>query len=148
MSALNESQRDEIVGLYKNNVPNHKIAKIVDVHKKTVTRTIQKCIDEKDLVTKNRSGHPKLIDVENKKILKKIVKQDNRKSAKKIKNKFNEKTSINVSTKTIRRALHELNIFSLCMFWKWSILVILFCQESLVRDFIFSIISLIKMIKM
>ena len=74
MSALNESQRDKIVGQYKNHVPNHKIAKIVDVHKKTVTRTIQKCIDEKDLVTKNRSGHPKLIDVENKKILKKIVK--------------------------------------------------------------------------
>ena len=34
MLALNESQRGEIVGLYKNNVPNHKIAKIVGVHRK------------------------------------------------------------------------------------------------------------------
>ena len=36
MLALN----GEIVSLYKNNVPNHKIAKIVGVHRKTVTHTI------------------------------------------------------------------------------------------------------------
>ena len=76
MLALNESQRGEIVSLYKNNVSNHKIAKIVGVHRKTVTYTIQKYIDGKDLVTKNRSGHPKLINAENKKTLKKIVKQN------------------------------------------------------------------------
>jgi len=29
MSSLSESQRGEIIGLYKNNVPNHKITKIV-----------------------------------------------------------------------------------------------------------------------
>ena len=29
MSLLSESQRGEIIGLYKNNVPNHKITKIV-----------------------------------------------------------------------------------------------------------------------
>ena len=60
MSPLSESQRGEIIGLYKNNVPNHKITKIVGVHRKTVTRTIQNYIDRKDLVTKNRSGRPKL----------------------------------------------------------------------------------------
>jgi len=38
-------------------------------------------------------------------LLKKIINQNNQKSA-------NEKTSNNVSTKTIRRTLHELNIFS------------------------------------
>ena len=69
MSPLSESQRGEIIGLYKNNVPNHKITKIVGVHRKTVTRTIQNYIDRKDLVTKNQSGHPKLINDENKKIL-------------------------------------------------------------------------------
>ena len=100
-----KSQRDEIV-------PNHKIAKIFGVHRKTVTRTIQNYIDRKDLVAKNQGGRPKLINDENKKILKKLVKQNNRKSAEQIKNKFNEKTSINVSTRTIRRTLHELNIFS------------------------------------
>ena len=51
----------------QNNVPNHKITKIVGVHRKTVTRTIQNYIDRKDLVTKNRSGRPKLINDENKK---------------------------------------------------------------------------------
>jgi transposase len=109
---LSESQHGEIIGLYKNNVPNHKITKIVGVHRKTVTRTIQNYIDRKDLVAKNQGGRPKLINDENKKILKKLVKQNNRKSAEQIKNKFNEKTSINVSTRTIRRTLHELNIFS------------------------------------
>ena len=60
MSPLSESQRGEIIGLYKNNVPNHKITKIVGVHRKTATRTIQNYIDRKDLVTKNWSGRPKL----------------------------------------------------------------------------------------
>jgi len=31
MSTLTESQRGEIVGLYKNNVPNYKIARIIGV---------------------------------------------------------------------------------------------------------------------
>src|SRR6185369_6264847 len=46
------------------------------------------------------------------KILKTIVKNNNKKSAEKIKNKFVEKTNIEVSTKTIRRNLHEMQIFS------------------------------------
>jgi len=45
-------------------------------------------------------------------ILKKIVKKNNKKSAEQIRNKFIEKTNIEVSTKTIRRNLHEMNIFS------------------------------------
>ena len=46
------------------------------------------------------------------KILKTIVKNNNKKSAEEIKNKFVEKTNIEVSTKTIRRNLHEMQIFS------------------------------------
>ena len=53
MSTLTESQRGEIVGLYKNNVPNYKIARIICVHRTMVARTIKKYLDEKDLVTKN-----------------------------------------------------------------------------------------------
>ena len=77
MSALTESQRGEIVSLYKNNVPNYKIARIIGVHRTTVARTIKKYLDKKDLVTKNRGGCPKLINDENKKTLKKIVKRKN-----------------------------------------------------------------------
>ena len=54
MSTLTESQRDEIVGLYKNNVPNYKISRIISVDRTTVARIIKKYLDEKDLVTKNR----------------------------------------------------------------------------------------------
>ena len=111
MLALNDSQRGEIIGLYKNNVPNYKISRILGLHRTTVSRTIKRYLDQKDLTTKNSTGRPKLINKEGQKILKKIVKQNNRKSAEQIKNKFNEKTSINVSTKTIRRTLHEVNIF-------------------------------------
>ena len=112
MSNLSESQRGEIIGLYKNNVPNSKISKILDVHRTTVSRTIKKYLDGKNLTSEPRSGRPKSINKEGQRILKKIVNQNNQKSAEQIKNKFNEKTSNNVSTKTIRRTLHELNIFS------------------------------------
>ena len=50
----------------------------------------RKYLNEKDLVTKNWSGCPKLINNENKKHWKKIVKRNNHKSAEQIKNKFNE----------------------------------------------------------
>ena len=48
----------------------------------------------------------------NQKILKTIVKNNNKKSAEQIRKKFIEKTNIEVSTKTIRRNLHEMQIFS------------------------------------
>ena len=54
MSTLTESQRGEIVGLYKNNVPNYKITRIIGVHRTTVAHTIKNYLDEKDLVIKNR----------------------------------------------------------------------------------------------
>jgi len=69
MSALTENQCGKIVSLYKNNVPNYKIARIIGVHRTTVARTIKKYLDEKDLVTKNQSGCPKLINNGNKKKL-------------------------------------------------------------------------------
>ena len=67
MSTLTESQRGEIVGLYKNNAPNYKIARITGVHRTTVARAIKKYLDKKDLVAKNQSGRPKLINNEIKK---------------------------------------------------------------------------------
>ena len=72
LSSLTESQRDKIIGIYKNNVPNHNITRIIGVHRTTVARTIKKYLDDKDFVTKNRSGRPKLINNENKKTLKNI----------------------------------------------------------------------------
>jgi transposase len=64
MSNLSESQRGEIIGLYKNNVPNSKISKILDVHRTTVSRTIKKYLDGKNLTSEPRSGRPKSINKE------------------------------------------------------------------------------------
>src|SRR6185369_16728087 len=59
-----------------------------------------------------RSGRPKHLNADHKNELKKIVKKENRKSAEQIKDQFNENTGLQVSTKTIRRSLHDLNIYS------------------------------------
>ena len=52
------------------------------------------------------------MNADHKNELKKIVKKENRKSAEQIKDQFNENTGLQVSTKTIRRSLHDLNIYS------------------------------------
>src|SRR5947209_4392980 len=111
MSNLSESQRGEIIGLYKNNVPNSKFLMFIEPQYLVLLKSI---LMKKKLTSELRSGRPKSINKEGQRILKKIVNQKNRKSAEQIKNKFNEKkkTNNNVSTKTIRRTLHELNIFS------------------------------------
>ena len=72
MLPLTEIQRSEIICLYKNNEPISKIAKILDIHRTTISHTIKKHIDGEGLATKQRSGHPKLINNENQKKLKLI----------------------------------------------------------------------------
>src|SRR6185312_10227651 len=112
MHPLTESQRGEIIGLYKNKQSVPKISKMLKVYRTTVTRTINKYLNGDDLATRPRSGRPKLLTNGSQKILKTTVKNNNKKSAEEIKNKFVEKTNIVVSTKTIRRNLHEMQIFS------------------------------------
>ena len=112
MYHLTESQRGEIIGLYKNNQPISKISKTLKIHRTTVSRTIKKYIDKDNLATCPRTGCPKLLTCESQKMLKTIVKNNNKNSAEQIKKKFIEKTNIEVSTKTIRRNLHEMKIFS------------------------------------
>ena len=51
MLALTEIQRSEIICLHKNNEPISKIAKILDIHGTTISRTIKKHIDGEGLVT-------------------------------------------------------------------------------------------------
>ena len=45
MYPLTESQRGEIIGLYKNKQPVPKISRMLKVHRTTVTRTIDKCLN-------------------------------------------------------------------------------------------------------
>lgn len=112
MYPLTESQRGEIIGLYKNKQSIPKISRMLKVHRTTVSRTIEKYLNRDNLATHPRSGRPKLLTNRNQKILKTIVKNNNKKSAEQIKKKFVEKTNIEISTKTIRRNLHEMQIFS------------------------------------
>ena len=44
MLALTEIQHSKIICLYKNNEPISKIAKILDIHRTTISRTIKKHI--------------------------------------------------------------------------------------------------------
>jgi transposase len=112
MYHLTESQRGEIIGLYKDKQSLSKISKLLKIHRTTVSRTIKNYLNRNNLTTLPKTGRPKLLTFKDKTILKKIVKKNNKKSAEQIRNKFIEKTNIEVSTKTIRRNLHEMNIFS------------------------------------
>src|SRR5438128_8492079 len=88
MCPLTESQRVEIIGLYKNKQPVSKISRMLKVHRTTVTRTIDKYLNGVGLATRPRSGRPKLLTNRSQKILKTIVKNNNKKSAEEIKKNF------------------------------------------------------------
>lgn len=109
---LTENERGQIIGLYKNGVSKVKISKVLGFPRTTVIRTIQNFEERGNVKSLLNSGRPKILNNIHQKELKKIIKKDNRKSAEQIKDQFNEITSLQVSTKTIRRNLHDLNINS------------------------------------
>src|SRR5207237_10653859 len=99
MYHLTESQRGEIIGLYKNNQPISKISKTLKVHRTTVSRTIKKYINKDNLATCPRTGRPKLLTCESQKTLKTIVKNNNKNSAEQNKKKYIKKKNIKVYKK-------------------------------------------------
>ena len=111
MVELIEAERNQIIGFFKGGATKAHIIKTLGFSKTTVYWIIQDFCEGKSLKIQSQSGWPKLLNCEDQKTIKNIVKANNRQSAKQIKNKFQEKTEKQVSTKTIRRALHELNIF-------------------------------------
>jgi len=112
MYPLTESQRGEIIGLYKNKQSVPKISRVLKVHRTTVTRTIDKYLNGVDLAIRPRSGRPKLLTNRSQNILKIMLTIIIRNQLKKLKKFFVEKTNIEVSTKTITRNLHKMQIFS------------------------------------
>ncbi len=112
MPHLTKAECNQIISLFKGVITRNQIIEILDFLKITVYWTIQTFCEGKGLKTQSWCDHPKLLNCEYQKILKKIVQANNYQSAEQIKNKFQEKAGIQVSTKTIRRNLHELNIFS------------------------------------
>ena len=96
MSNLTENQRGQIIGLHKSGVSYRSISKTLGFPTTTVFRTV-KNFKERCSVT----NLPRI-----------IVKRNNHKSAEQIKDNFNRETCLQVSIDTIRRILHEINIFS------------------------------------
>ena len=73
MFHLTESQRGEIIGLYKDKQSLLKISKLLKIHRTTVSRTIKNYLTRNNLATLPKIGRPKLLISKDKKILKKIT---------------------------------------------------------------------------
>ena len=109
MSNLTEAQRGQIVGLYKSGASYRSI---VGFSATTVCRTVKNFQERDGMADLPRSGRPKILNTDHRQAFKNIVKRNNHKSAEQIKNHFNQETGLHVSTKTVRRILHEINMFS------------------------------------
>ena len=109
---LTENQCNKIIDLYKDKQFLLKISKLLKIHRTTVSCTIKNYLNRNNLATLPKSKHSKLLAYKNKKFLKKITEKNKKKLAEQIRNKFIEKINIEVSIKTIKRNLYEMNIFS------------------------------------
>jgi len=67
MFHLTESQRDEIIGLYKDKQSLLKISKLLKIHRTTVSRTIKNYLTRNNLATLLKIGRPKLLISKDKK---------------------------------------------------------------------------------
>ena len=79
MYDLTESERSQIIGLYKGGAATKKgISRVLGISRTSVIRTIQNFCEGKSLKTQPWTGHPKLLNFERWQTLKKIVKGNNR----------------------------------------------------------------------
>jgi transposase len=111
-SELTQVERGKILGLRISGSSLAKIAKTFNIPKSTVHDTIKRYENVENLKSAPRSGRPKLLKVEDQKILKEIALKGNRSSLEEIQKRFAEVNSVKVSKNTIRTNLHELGIFS------------------------------------
>src|SRR4051794_6279940 len=109
-SELTEVERGKILGLRLSGTSMPRISKILKIPYSTVQYTVAHYSNSAK--SASRSGRRKIIDKDNQKKLKEIVNKNNRLSADQIREKFIEVSDIEVSTRTIRRNLHKLKIYS------------------------------------
>jgi len=109
-SELTEVERGKVLGLRLSGITIERISKTLSIPKSTVYYTIKHYSD--DVRSAPRSGRPKILDKDDQKKLKEIVNKNNRASANQLQEKFIESTGIEVSSKTIRRNLHDLGVYS------------------------------------
>ena len=70
---LNQVEHGQIIGLYKGGNSKVKISKILDCSRNTVIQNIQKYEERGNVVNLPRSGRPKKINNDHKKVLKKLL---------------------------------------------------------------------------
>jgi transposase len=105
---LTDFERGSIYGLWKGK--RHTIREIVEVlgiPKSTISDNIAKCKN----TTKLRTGRPQILDERDKREIVKIVKRKRKIAVEEIKDEFNIGKPIEVSTRTVQRALHSKGYF-------------------------------------
>src|SRR6185369_310511 len=107
---LSEFERGEIIGLRKANFTYVQIAEILKRSKTAVQNTIKDYFKENKTSAASRPGRPKkLTDHDTRQVLK-IVRKDHKTTIIEVCNELKE-SNIKVSEKTVRRTLHDKNIY-------------------------------------
>ena len=90
-----------------------KIANTLKLSKSTVAKIVQKYKKTGTLVAVNgRSGRPRKLTVQSERYVTRVVDQNPRESASNLANVVSEATGISVSSSTVRRTLHQVNLHS------------------------------------
>jgi transposase len=109
---LTELERGKVLGLRLGGNSMSVISKKLKIPKTTVYDTIKRHMNSENVKSAPRSGRPKALNEDDQKKLKDIVINNNRNSAELIQREFTIESGKKVSTKTIRKNLHELKIYS------------------------------------
>jgi len=107
---LSQFERGQIIGLWKGGRTHEAISRVLKFPKSTVTDTIVRYKNFNTGLTAKRTGRPCSMNNNDRCKLLKVIKKDNKLSFDEIKQKFSQDKK--VSTKTIRKNLHQMQIYS------------------------------------
>jgi len=109
---LNEFERRKIIGLRIGEKTHEAISRILKIPKSTVTDTISRYNNFNTGLIAKRNKRLYFMNNDDHHKLSKIVKKNNRLSLDKIQQNFNNSQDKNISAVTIRRNLHQMEIYS------------------------------------
>jgi hypothetical protein len=107
---LSQFERGQIIGLWIGGRTHEAISRVLKFPKSTVTDTIVRYKNFNTGLTAKRTGRPCSMNNNDRRKLLKVIKKDNKLSLDEIKQKFSQDKK--VSTKTIRKNLHQMQIYS------------------------------------
>ncbi|CAJ0635872.1 5396_t:CDS:2 [Entrophospora sp. SA101] len=104
---LTDFERGAIYGLWKGKRHTiREIAEALEIPKSTISDNITR-YKNSSFTTKPRTGRPQILDERDKREIVKIVKKKRKLAVEEIKDEFNIAKPIEVSTRTVQRALHS-----------------------------------------